>query len=74
MKGLVKVTKSFDGKKTPNGEVKYRFFFEDEEGYKGQAFWKDRVEVGQQVLMSMRNYKGTWYAKAIEIVDNTSKK
>lgn len=74
MKGLTTVTKSFDGKKNPNGEVVYRFFFEDEEGYKGQAFWKDRLNVGDKVLVSMRNYKGNWYAKAIEVVDNPPKK
>lgn len=68
MKGLVKVTKSFDGKKTPSGEMKYRFFFEDEEGYKGQAFWKDRTEVGEQYLVSFRNYKGSWYVVAIDKV------
>lgn len=70
MKSLVTVTKSFEGKKNPNGEVKYRFFFEDEEGYKGQAFWKDRVEVGMKMLISMRNYKGTWYPVAIEVIEN----
>lgn len=69
MKGLVKVTKSFDGKKTPAGEVMYRFFFEDEEGYKGQAFFKDRLELGDKVLISLRNYKGNWYAKALEKIE-----
>lgn len=69
MKGLVKVTKSFDGKKTPNGEVMYRFFFEDDEGYKGQAFFKDRLELGDQMLVSLRNYKGNWYAKALEKIE-----
>lgn len=69
MKGLVKVTKSFEGKKTPSGEVMYRFFFEDEEGYKGQAFFKDRLELGDQMLVSLRNYKGNWYAKALEKIE-----
>lgn len=73
MKGLVKVTKTFDGKTNPNGIMMYRFFFEDEEGYKGQAFWKDRLDIGQNVLMSIRNYKGNWYAKAIEVIEESSK-
>lgn len=74
MKSLVKVTKTFDGKKVPNGEIKYRFFFEDEEGYKGQAFYKDRLELDNQVLISMRNYKGNWYPVALEVVEVETKK
>lgn len=71
MKGLVTVTKVNPAKKNPEGVQMYSYFFTDSEGYKGMAFATDKPVKDSQRLVSMRSYKGKWYAKDLgtEVTD-----
>lgn len=70
MKGLCKVTYVNAAFKNKEGVLMVKYQFTDPEGYRGVAFAPatEDVEVGNNCLISLRNYMGKWYAKHIEVV------
>lgn len=69
MKGTVTIKRVYPPKKNPEGVTKYKYAFEDSEGFQGVAFADEKPKKDNQMaVISLRNYKGKWYAKHIEFL------
>ena len=74
MKGLLQVTFTRAPYKDHEGVRIYPYIGEDQEGYSWKAYSKDEVSVGDTTIVSLRSYKGKYYAKHIEKTETSSKK